>query len=1815
MGRLVSRKPVEININSPLNGYLPIFDGDTKLWETISSSSLFSSSHLISGSEQVFLTGTTGYNDFSSSYSNLSSSFVTLSGSYASNFESASFTGSYKGDGTQLYNIPISGVTNLTLVTSSIASRLGYLETESGSIRSNFNSFTSSYTTGSFTGSFTGNGEGLYNLPYSGLTNVPTLISGSQAIVNLGFAITGSNVFKGDQTVSGSLEVTSSIITPQILNPNGNINLIPSGGLGGVTLNGQINWVRKPGDPETEIGELIAWAPTMGIIEGGGITIISGLTVQAGEMVAYTMENVPYATHLLLKINTEGSTAASRQITLPANSSVYVYYNSSGTLTYNATAPSTRTNVILGRVITDSTSVLYIDATPINAHHYSNYLDRLFREAMGAIFATGGIVTENATPFRLNVTSSVYFFSQNRITTTGATAPNMDMFYRQATGSTYNIITGNTVDNLYYDNGSGSLASIPSGKYTKHALYLLGTPTQKYLLVYGQDVYDTFGLAEAAGIPIPPTYFKDAFVLIASLVVSPDEASIHTIIDERPRLSYISPSKTGVVTEHGDLTGLEHDDHTQYLLVDGTRAMSGDLDMGGNDISNSLSITTSGLTVTGSMITTGSNKLIGDTQLTGSLTISGSTTQIGNNTLYGNTILSGSLIISGSENTPSDPTIKIEGDIQTDGTIKLLPVNKSINTSLSGSYIYVSGSTDDLYFSQNSKGFNNVTRLRWLEGNLYTGLLNGGLLSATPGGTTFNVGAGSGIIVNLNGSLTDNPYPTVKYVNWNAHTGQTLTNRTTAIQTFVGIDENGQVTQQVAAFNNGTYNTQITLGTVIHQNLSTVNATITYPNLAYGYKQRTYDFIKAFGPLKLSGLSIITTGTVSLNIGSGTAYADGRNYQNDPNNPSYISDSGTTVSKIFRYYQVSGTTFVQDTNNSSGYTDLDVANYNNNGTITAVPGSGSNKRWSLQRIYWYPNSATKGIVAYYGNATYASSTEAAANLPYEPFFEVENTKQNAVYLGAIALRNDATWSDSTSYLVLPGGTFRNVGGSGGGGNVPSNRFTDLVDVDIVNPNNGDIPIYNSLSQLWEHGKQLTGYYEISGSLLVTGSIVSQTTPLVSGSSQIEITGTTGYSTFSSSIALTDLTQSNRLNSIESVTGSYATTGSNHFKQSQVITGSLIVTSFISGSLFNGVPISKGKENVNDNVAIGEGSLNANTTGYANTAVGFNVLSANQGGSLNTAYGKNTLSSNTDGTFNTAIGFGALSSNTGGGRNTAVGFNAGVGLSTPLVNGFNNIFLGSRSEGEGANESNRTWIGNADTTTTWLGGELLLGTRTSTGGDFRATIVGNTQITGSAVITNNLTASLVSASFKGDGSQIYNVPASGVTGLQLNKIVNGSISASLENNALRVNTDVYIDGIITAREIHTDYVTSSVLFQSGSTKFGDTSDDIHQFTGSLSVSGSMSVSDTITGTITNATNAVSSSYPFVGGGTTIRSFNTSNNNITESFIVGLNAGYNATGSWDLTAIGTRAAYEAYAAESVIAIGYQAGYQAKDNSYSIFLGQEAGYQSTTYGSIYMGGGSGYGANADSANFIGYNAGIGATRADYSNFIGVLAGHNAENASGSNFIGSTAGKYQTGSAYSNYIGYNVANNNSSTNYLGRNNIIIGNSLTLPTNSKDSINIGGLIFGTGSFWPDNDMVSDPFPFSGSANGKIGINQPAPQHSLDVVGSIKASDSLIVSSSQITNKNVNGLTAGNQTISTILTGSYTSAFYNYTVSSGSNARAGQIMVIWNGSSITYTDNSTTDIGLTKNVELTASLNIGSVVLSTVLPTDGWTIKTLVNLL
>ena len=54
----------------------------------------------------------------------------------------------------------------------------------------------------------------------------------------------------------------------------------------------------------------------------------------------------------------------------------------------------------------------------------------------------------------------------------------------------------------------------------------------------------------------------------------------------------------------------------------------------------------------------------------------------------------------------------------------------------------------------------------------------------------------------------------------------------------------------------------------------------------------------------------------------------------------------------------------------------------------------------------------------------------------------------------------------------------------------------------------------------------------------------------------------------------------------------------------------------------------------------------------------------------------------------------------------------------------------------------------------------------------------------------------------------------------------------------VTGDMVVGGKLTAQEIHTEIESASIIFTSGSTKFGDTSDDTHEFTGSILVKGNL-----------------------------------------------------------------------------------------------------------------------------------------------------------------------------------------------------------------------------------------------------------------------------------------------------------------------------------------------------------------------------------------
>ena len=124
------------------------------------------------------------------------------------------------------------------------------------------------------------------------------------------------------------------------------------------------------------------------------------------------------------------------------------------------------------------------------------------------------------------------------------------------------------------------------------------------------------------------------------------------------------------------------------------------------------------------------------------------------------------------------------------------------------------------------------------------------------------------------------------------------------------------------------------------------------------------------------------------------------------------------------------------------------------------------------------------------------------------------------------------------------------------------------------------------------------------------------------------------------------------------------------------------------------------------------------------------------------------------------------------------------------------------------------------------------------------ITTNVVNTGSIFLTGAITASIAATNGVVSGSsQIIGVLSSlnSVSASLISKT--GSYATTGSNTFIGTqtfNNDITVLGTVNARQFNINVISSSVIYQSGSTKFGDTGDDTHQFTGSVQVTGSLYV---------------------------------------------------------------------------------------------------------------------------------------------------------------------------------------------------------------------------------------------------------------------------------------------------------------------------------------------------------------------------------------
>ena len=394
----------------------------------------------------------------------------------------------------------------------------------------------------------------------------------------------------------------------------------------------------------------------------------------------------------------------------------------------------------------------------------------------------------------------------------------------------------------------------------------------------------------------------------------------------------------------------------------------------------------------------------------------------------------------------------------------------------------------------------------------------------------------------------------------------------------------------------------------------------------------------------------------------------------------------------------------------------------------------------------------------------------------------------------------------------------------------------------------------------------------------------------------------------------------------------------------------------------------------------------------------------------------------------------------------------------------------------------------------------------------ANLVQNVLITGSLFVSNSIVLT----------------PSGSIT------IVSGSMRALSFTGSL-LGTSSWANNVVTAQtasyvnNLNQNLSITGSLVLSGSTTSEFTVLGDQQITGSLFVSNSivltpsgsitvvsgsiraLSFTGSILGTSSWAQNVITASY--VSG-----SVHTSTNPALSASYA-LSSSYSVTSSYALTAqtlLGS--VVSAITSSYPFSVGSSILSSSPDFT-TIAIGQLAGFgvtSATSLNSNFIGVNAGSAsAGSVTSNFIGYQAGTNAGAAQNSNFIGVNAGQYAASARDSNFIGDSAGYSASNASYSTLIGFQAGSRPNASgiiNSIGRNNIIIGTNITLSQSRQDSINLGGIIFATGSYYATSGN-----PFSGSVgNGRVGINVVDPFYNLDVSGSGNYTNGLTVTGSVI---------------------------------------------------------------------------------------------------
>ena len=296
-----------------------------------------------------------------------------------------------------------------------------------------------------------------------------------------------------------------------------------------------------------------------------------------------------------------------------------------------------------------------------------------------------------------------------------------------------------------------------------------------------------------------------------------------------------------------------------------------------------------------------------------------------------------------------------------------------------------------------------------------TGVLKGGTCTIDGGGASYSISDGFGVYIDY--SVTPHTH---KIVYWSGLSNIPVNN--TRPNTYIAIDKTGVLFESGTALTATEERDYFYLAGYT-QVAGTILAIKSAPVLAIAPANQLNDLFRSVGVFKVSGLNFSgIAATLSLIRSSGVLFDRSNNWKNTEKNPHQITISAQSPLQFKRV--------TQTTINQTNFTTLDVGNYDNAGTVTAI--AGSNNQAQNMRLYQF---GTGTVYVQYGQQVYSTLANAVAGIPGENFNTNPVASQdNAVLVCTISVIKGATDLTNTTQAIFHlAGRFGDQGGGASGG--------------------------------------------------------------------------------------------------------------------------------------------------------------------------------------------------------------------------------------------------------------------------------------------------------------------------------------------------------------------------------------------------------------------------------------------------------------------------------------------------------------------------------------------------------------------------------------------------------------------------------------------------------------------------------------------------------------------------------------------------------------------------------------------------------------